>query len=56
MNQSELEVGEGSQNLCDEKGGEADLRRTLASPSRPPALMNQSELEECWCILLLFGI
>jgi hypothetical protein len=26
MNQSEFEVGKVSQNLCDEEGGEAELR------------------------------
>jgi hypothetical protein len=32
---SELKVGEVSQNLDDEKGGNADLRKTLMSSSRP---------------------
>jgi hypothetical protein len=40
LNQSEFEVGDVSQNICDEKVGEADLRRTLTSSSRPQGLMN----------------
>jgi hypothetical protein len=52
----EFEVGEISQNLYDEKGGEAGLRRTMTGSSSPQDLMTFRNSKNRYAALLVFRV